>query len=83
MSQYYTDLYTSQDETRRAGWRHRLEAALRYEVALECMGEAARGHVLDVGCGPGGLLSYLLVTGRAPAHYTGIDRFEPACTSAR
>ena len=82
---YYQDLYASDDDARRAGWRHRLEQALRYEVALRLLGEQrlADMRMLDVGCGPGGLLCYLQDTGRSPRSYMGIDPLEEAIARAR
>ena len=84
MSDYYRDLYQSRDDARRAGWRHRLEQALRYEVALSLLGldVSSRARLLDVGCGPGGLLCYMHDTDRLPLLYKGIDALEGAVARA-
>ena len=82
---YYKDLYASEDDARRAGWRHRLEQALRYEVAIHLLGASwlSTSRLLDVGCGPGGLHCYLEDTGRTPGTYLGIDPLEDAVSRAR
>jgi SAM-dependent methyltransferase len=82
---YYEELYAaSGDLTRRAAWRHRAEQALRFEAALDVMpARGAGARVLDVGCGPGGLLTYMTQTGRAPGAYLGLDALDLAVEAAR
>lgn len=77
---YYAELYSSADPVVRAGWRHRVEQALRFEAALD--GAPEGGSILDVGCGPGGLFQYLHDTGRASSRYRGIDRMRCAIDDA-
>ncbi|MEM1347572.1 MAG: class I SAM-dependent methyltransferase [Myxococcota bacterium] len=82
--QYYDDLRALGDDTTLAGWRHPLEQALRFELAMEALPpEVHHGSWLDVGCGPGGLPRYLSDTGRVPATYLGIDRYAPSIERAR
>lgn len=89
MNEYYGELFAQGDPVIAAGWRHRLEQALRFEIALESLPLAASGEkvrLLDVGCGPGSLWAYLEATGRgagAGIAYTGIDRLEEAVALAR
>lgn len=80
-SDYYAELYSSPDLVVRAGWRHRVEQALRFEAALDGVPEG--GSILDVGCGPGGLWAYMRETHRAPSSYLGVDRMGRAVDDAR
>ncbi len=94
MNEYYGELFDHGDPVIAAGWRHQLEQALRYEIALESIDLsafcAARPlKVLDVGCGPGNLWKYLQSIGFESAQdvenleYTGIDRLQAAVELAR
>lgn len=91
MNEYYGDLFSHGDPVIAAGWRHRLEQALRYEIALESIDLAAVSSarslkILDVGCGPGNLWKYLeAISARigTEVDYTGIDRLEAAVELAR
>ncbi|MBA2661116.1 MAG: class I SAM-dependent methyltransferase [Bradymonadaceae bacterium] len=82
MNEYYDELYRHGDPVIAAGWRHRLEQMLRYEVALDALAFSPETSLLDVGCGPGNLYAYLEATGRV-LHYTGIDRLSLAVAHAR
>lgn len=80
---YYDELYQSEDPTRQAGWRHRLEQALRFEIALEVVDELHRAHLIDLGCGPGGLIAYLRARGAQVGGYCGVDALPEAIAAAR
>lgn len=91
MNDYYGELFGHGDPVIAAGWRHRLEQALRYEIALEssdlsafCSARPLR--ILDAGCGPGNLWKYLQVIrsdSTPEIEYTGIDRLQAAVELAR
>lgn len=82
MNSYYDELGLSGDRVQWAGWRRRIEQALRFEVALEALDDRGVRTVLDVGCGPGGLFDYIQATGRE-VDYLGIDCYAPAIDYAR
>lgn len=54
---YYDALRHESDGARRVGWRHRIEQAYRFEVALDVVRPA--DTILDVGCGLGAFAHYL------------------------
>ncbi|MFU8806835.1 MAG: class I SAM-dependent methyltransferase [Bradymonadaceae bacterium] len=82
MSDYYDELGEGGDAVRWAGWRHRIAQALRFEVALEAVDLVGARTLLDVGCGPGALSSYVEATGR-DLDYLGIDRYVRVIEHAR
>jgi SAM-dependent methyltransferase len=82
MTDYYDELRLGGHESQWAGWRHRLEQALRFEWVLDAVERTGATSLLDVGCGPGALYSYLEATGRS-YDYLGIDVYEPAIGHAR
>src|SRR5690554_5743339 len=91
MNDYYSELFEHNDPVIAAGWRHQLEQALRYEIALDSIDLTAKLptgplKVLDVGCGPGNLWKYLqaIRSDRAQEiEYVGIDRLQAAVELAR
>lgn len=75
---YYADLSRELDPARRVGWRHPIEQAYRFEVALDAVTrpcDAPKGErwVLDIGSGLGALREFLAV--RAPdVGWVGLER---------
>ena len=77
---FYAALAGADDDARVAGWEHPLGQATRFEAALApvCPGDA----VLDVGCGPGGLLPYLAAV-RPGSGYVGVEQLPAMLAKAR
>jgi hypothetical protein len=77
VSDYYAELHASGDPTRAAGWRHPIEQAMRFEVALE-LAPSPLGSILDLGCAAAALREYVDATGRPRGAYTGVELYAAA-----
>ncbi len=61
----------SPEDIRSMGWDDTVEYALRFKLACE-VGVLSGCSILDIGCGTGGLLSYLK-SSQEQVQYTGVD----------
>lgn len=84
LEEYYAPLLSSGEPGRMSGWRHALDQAVRFEVALGVLTPWPQEppRVLDLGCGTGELFAYLRASGR-PARYVGVDLHGAAVARAR
>lgn len=87
---YYAEIEHESDPARRVGWRHRIEQAYRFELALEVV-RATAAQIVDVGCGVGGFAEYLRDNGlvrdwvgieRNPRFAAEASRYGPVLTSS-
>ena len=65
-----------------AGWRREIGQWLRYEAAIAPWDWGAIESVLDLGCGPATLATYMAETGRE-ARYVGVEARDSAVAYAR
>jgi len=77
---YYQELSSSPEPGQRAGWRHRLEQWLRFELCAAALRPSAGDLVADLGCGPAALAAYLHPN---PARYLGVERHPTIVAQAR
>ena len=77
---YYQELASAAEPAQRAGWRHRLEQWLRFELAIAALRPHSGDHLVDLGCGPAALAAYLKPL---PVRYTGVERHPALIEQAR
>ncbi|TXD39405.1 class I SAM-dependent methyltransferase [Lujinxingia vulgaris] len=77
---YYQELSRAREPAQRAGWRHRLEQWLRFELTCAALRPHPGDHIVDLGCGPAALAAYLHPH---PARYLGVERHPAVVDHAR
>ncbi|RDV39520.1 class I SAM-dependent methyltransferase [Bradymonadaceae bacterium TMQ3] len=77
---YYQELSSAAEPAQRAGWRHRLEQWLRFELATAALRPHPGDHLVDLGCGPAALAAYLQPH---PVRYLGVERHPALVELAR
>ncbi|WP_373355270.1 trans-aconitate 2-methyltransferase [Pseudoroseicyclus sp. CXY001] len=83
VAHYDAALANHGDTARGACWPNEADRRRRFAVMAGVAPGGRPGRLLDIGCGTGGLLSWLEGEGRRPAGYLGLDLSTAALTHAR
>lgn len=85
IARYYSEALERHGDTAQgAGWPNEADRLTRFDVMAGIAGPGITdASVCDMACGTGALLTHLQATGRAPAHYLGVDIDPAAIAEAR